>query len=322
MTVVPLSPIPKIAREYAGQYTLQLESGAGASPLRCEIPECVANRISVIGWSPNGLEIYYLADSLQERLSAGPSRNATIYAWNPNSNVVRLIHESGSGLWGRLYNLDGPGGLSLGPNLIAGREIVAAFAAADQPPRVEAINLDSGHSRTLFDPNAELRSLTHQRAIWRTWEASTGYLGRGVMFLPDDYQPGRKYPAVITTYGCGNGFLRGGSGDNAPEFVLASQGFIAICVDVSVREIIAREGNHSRIYPIFCGAISGLIADLTKSGNLDPARVGLTGQSLGANAGAYCISHSNAIAAAAFRHGSAYERRNGIYSMQPQRIAT
>jgi dienelactone hydrolase len=117
---------------------------------------------------------------------------------------------------------------------------------------------------------------------------------------------------VITTYGCGNGFLRGGSGDNAPEFVLAHQGFVAICVDVSVRDIIARETalgrDLSRLHSIICDIVLGLIADQTKDGKLDPTRVGLTGQSLGANAGTYCISHSNAIAAAAFRHGSFPER--------------
>jgi hypothetical protein len=64
VTVVPLSPIPKTAYEYAGQYTLQLEPRTGAgSILRCEISECIANRISIIGWSATGLEIYYLADS-------------------------------------------------------------------------------------------------------------------------------------------------------------------------------------------------------------------------------------------------------------------
>lgn len=309
VTVVPLSPIPKAAYEYSGQYTLQLETRPGAGPtLRCQISECIANRISVIGWSPNGLEIYYLADSYQARLGATLPKSAAIYAWNPYGNRVRLIHESESGLLGRLYNLDGAVGLTLEQASTVGEEIVVAFSGADQPPRVEAINLDSGASRIVFDPNTELRSLTQERAAWHTWETSSGYRGRGIIFLPNNYQPGRKYPAVITTYGCGNGFLRGGSGDNAPEFVLASQGFMALCVDVSVREIIAREGDQRRLYPIFCDVISGLIADLTKGGNLDPARVGLSGQSLGANAGAYCISHSNTIAAAAFRHGSAFER--------------
>jgi dipeptidyl aminopeptidase/acylaminoacyl peptidase len=143
------------------------------------------------------------------------------------------------------------------------------------------------------------------------------------MILPDGYRPGEKYPAVITTYSCGNGFLRGGGADNAPEFVLAQHGFIAICVDVAVREILAREADLSRIYPIICDIVSGLIADLGKDGKLDPTRVGLSGQSLGSDAGTYCISHSNAIAAAAFRHGSPIERAHwDLFDTDPRRDPT
>ena len=316
VTVVALSPMPKDPydwvgpRDYAGQHTLQLEPKTKGGPIqKCELVECIANRITVIGWSPDGGEIYYLADSLQGPLDGRIPAGATIYAWNPLGNVVRLIHDSGKeGLWGRLYTLESSGELSIEPSPLASRDVVVAFSGADQPPRLEAINLDTGVSRVLFDPNIELRSLTHGRAVWRTWETSIGYSGRGIMVLPDDFRAGEKYPAVITTYGCGRGFLRGGGGDNAPEFVLAHEGFIAICVDVRVREILARETDLSRIYPIFCGIISGLIADQTRDGTLDPGRVGLTGQSLGANAGAYCISHSNEFAAAAFRHGSVIER--------------
>jgi dipeptidyl aminopeptidase/acylaminoacyl peptidase len=309
-TVIALGPMSKDPYDYGGKYTLQLESKTGESPiLKCDIAECIANRIAIIGWSPDGAEIYYAADSLQGPLDGRYPGGAAIYGWNPGSNAVRLIHDSGrEGLWGRLYNLGGPAGPSFVPGFMSGREIVVAFAGADQPPRLEGINLDTGVSRVLFDPNAELRSLTQGRAVWHTWETSIGYSGRGMMVLPDDYRPGGKYPAVITTYGCGNGFLRGGSGDNAPEFVLAHEGFIAVCVDVRVREIIARETDQSRLHPIICDIVLGLIADLAKDGKLDSNRVGLTGQSLGANAGAYCISHSNAIAAAAFRHGSALER--------------
>jgi dipeptidyl aminopeptidase/acylaminoacyl peptidase len=311
VTVVALSSIPKVPYDYDGQYTLQLEAKTGGNPIqKCDIAECIAKRISVIGWSRDGAEIYYLADSLQGPLGSRFPGGAAIYSWDPSRHVVRMIHDSGTeGLWGRLYNLGGPAGLlSFELSPIAGREIVVAFAGADQPPRLEAINLDTGVSRVLFDPNAELRSLTQGRAVWHTWESSIAYSGRGIMVLPDDYRPGKQYPLVITTYGCGTGFLRGGSGDNAPEFVLAHQGFIAVCVDVRIREIIAREADYSRIYPVYCEIVSGLIADLTRDGKLDPTRVGLSGQSLGANAGAYCISHSHSMAAAAFRHGSAIER--------------
>jgi dipeptidyl aminopeptidase/acylaminoacyl peptidase len=308
--LVALSPRTEYPREYTGKYTLQLERKTEENVgQKCEIAECIANRIEVIGWSPDGAELYYLADSLSQPLNSGIPGGAAVYGWSPRRNVVRRIYDSGKeGLWGRLYNLNRPVMPSLEPSPIVKQEIVVAFAGADQPPRLEAINLETGISRILFDPNAELRELTQGRAIWHTWETSVGYPGRGIMVLPEDYRVGKTYPAVITTYACGGGFLRGGSGDNAPEFVLAHRGFIAVCLDAQVGNILAHETDGRRLYPILCGIVSGLISDLVKGGKLDPTRVGLSGQSLGANTSAYCISHSNEFAAAALRHGSFPER--------------
>jgi dipeptidyl aminopeptidase/acylaminoacyl peptidase len=306
VTTIALGQIPADDPQlYHGQFTLQLESKTEAKQVvKCTMAECIANRITILGWSRDASEIYYLADSLSGRLGKRLPGRAAIYAWNPFGNSLRLVHESE----GRLYNLDATWGLTLVPAPLVGQAIVVAFSSADQPPRLEAINLVSGASRVLFDPNSELRALTQGRATWHSWPTTSGYPGRGIIVLPDDYQPGLRYPAVVTSYGCGDGFLRGGSGDNVPEFVAAHHGLVAVCVDISVREILALESDHSKLYAIMCSILTSLIAEQTKSGSFDPTRVGLSGQSLGANFGAYCISHSNEFAAAAFRHGSAIER--------------
>jgi hypothetical protein len=303
--VVPLDPPSKISsRYYAGQFTLQLERSADeGTALRCALSQCIANQVTVLGWSSDRTEIYFVTDSSQGRSDDRPPGISEIHAWNPDRNAARLIYDAG----GRLYNLDGPAGLSLEPGS-PGQELVVAFAGADQPPRLEAVNFLNGASRVLFDPNPQLRSLTQGHAAWHTWRNSSGYSGHGFVILPDDYHGGEKYPMVITTYTCGGGFLRGGGADGAPEFVLANHGFLVVCVDVPVFEVAKREADRSVIYPVVCDILQGLIDDQAKSGVLDANRVGVTGQSLGANAGAFCISHSHAYAAAAFRHGSVMER--------------
>ena len=291
--------------QYPGQYTLLLESKTNANPtVKCMIAECIANRITILGWSPDGSEIYYVADSLGGRLGAQVPGRAAIYGWNPGRNVARLIHESG----GRLYNLVGTWGMTYVPAPVIDQEIVVVFSSEDQPPLLEAVNLSDGAARVIFDPNSELRELTKGRAAWRTWPTTSGYPGRGVFVLPDDYQPGRRYPAVITSYSCGHGFLRGGGSDNAPEFVAAHHGFVAICVDITVREIMANGNDIGQVYSIMCDIVSALIADQTKAGLLDSTRIGLSGQSLGANFGTHCIVHPGEFSAAAFRHGSGVER--------------
>jgi dipeptidyl aminopeptidase/acylaminoacyl peptidase len=313
---IALGELPRLKGDvYRGQYVLQLEAKPVAGqPSRtaktCVIAECMANRITAIGWSLDETEVYFVADSRTAMLGTRLPGQATIYAWDPVKNIVRLIFDCG----GRIYTLDGAAGLALASVDLKAHELVVAEASADEPPRLIAIDLNTGVSRTLFDPNAELRLLTRGRATWRTWPTSTGYPGRGVVVLPDGYQPVKRYPLIITTYACGAGFLRGGSGDNAPEFVAVQKGFIAVCVDVPVASLSAVNTDTAAEYHITCDILSALIVDLDKDGSIDPARVGLTGQSFGANVGTYCMSHAQEqeplrhIAAASFRHGSAFER--------------
>ena len=297
-----------------GQFTVQMEpkpvvgktAGKGK---KCALAECLANRITVLGWSADEREIYYVADSREGMVGARLPGQAAIYAWDPARNAVRLIRECG----GEIHTLDQEG-FDLSGLQVTGGEIVVAASGPDEPPRLEAINLSSGTSRILLDPNAELRSLTRGRAAWHTWAGADGYPGRGIVVLPDDFKPEVKYPLLITTYLCGHGFLHGGGSDNAPEFVAAHAGFVAICVDMPVWEILWRESDTSRIYPIPCDIVAALIADLGRNGGIDTSRVGLSGHSLGANFGNFCLAHSmgqdpkHGIAAAAFRHGSVLER--------------
>lgn len=337
-TAVPVNETPGPRGEpYLGAYTLQLDPRRGGgektgSTLRCGIAECFAKKITILGWSPDETEIYFVAVSPQgpqERrpLAEPPPGRALIYGWNPTGNKVRLIHDCG----GEIYTL----GSELASLRIIGREIVVGVDAPDEPPKLIAVDLSSGVSRMLLDPNAELRALTHGRAKWHTWPTSEGYPGHGIMVLPDNYEPARKYPLIITSYTCGPGFLQGGDSDNAPEFVAAHQGFLVICVDVPLFEIMARESDLSRIYPVACDIVAALIEDEDRAGSVDSGRVGLSGHSYGSDFGLYCLAHSlgknaaRGIAAAAFRSGSVLERaswdlfetaawrrdpKNGIYA--------
>lgn len=301
---VPVDKMTADPYEYPGQYALEVTSRSAESALRCDLPECKANQITVIGWSHDEEEVYYLAESLGGRLGNQPPGQVALYAWSLHRNSVRLIYKGG----GRLYNLDEDGILKITSSPMRGHDAVFIASDADEPPRVQSIDLQSGKVRVLFDPNSDLRSLARGRAIWYTWPTTSGYPGRGVRYVPKNLEQGRRYPLLITSYSCGNGFLRGGGGDNVPEQVAVQLGFVVVCVDVPVREIMTREKDYSRILPVLCSLIDGLIDDQVASGIVDGARVGLSGNSLGANAGNYCLAHPNRIAAAAFRNGSILER--------------
>lgn len=301
---VPVDEMTADSYDYPGQYTLEVTSKLAEDVSKCSLPECMANRITVIGWSRNDEEVYYVAESLGGRLGNQKPGQAALYAWNPQRNAVRLIYKGS----GRLYDVDEENSLKITSPPLRGGDVVFIAADADEPPRVQSIDLQSGAVRIVFDPNAGVRSVSHGRAAWYTWPTTSGYPGRGVRYLPDDFEQGRRYPLLITSYGCGEGFLRGGGSDNAPELVAAHFGFVVICIDIPVREIMSREKDYSRIFPVMCSLIDELIADQVASGMVDGSRVGLSGHSLGANAGSYCLAHPNKIAAAAFRNGSVLER--------------
>ena len=91
------------------------------------------------------------------------------------------------------------------------------------------------------------------------------------------------------------GLLRGGDHDNAPEFVLASHGIASVCMDVAVADLQEKLANWSLLYPVLCDRARALLSDPRLAGMIDPARVGLSGHSMGGNFGTYCISHSSFI---------------------------
>lgn len=306
-TAVAVGEVPDVSNNYPGQYTLQVQSkSAGEAAIKCSLAECTENQISVLGWSKQGTEVYFVADSLVGKLGHRLPGRAAIYAWNPLENKVRQILDSD----GRFYVVKVVGRLSLASVSAADGDIVVAAAGADQPPKVEVIDLSSGSSRVIFDPNVELRALTRGRAEWHSWSTSTEFPGRGMVVLPRSYQPGKRYPVVITLYACGDVFLRGGSSEGLPEFVASEAGFVAICIDFPARQILASRLGPGQMYPIMCDIITSLIKNEDEAGLIDRRRVGLTGHSLGANVAAYCLSHTNAIAAATLRHGSALEREH------------
>jgi alpha/beta hydrolase fold len=306
------TPVPseRVYSKYAGLYSIELESlGAGAAMQRCALAECQGNRVTLLGWSSDESELYFAAQS--QTAHVHPRLPGVIlYAWNPTSNRVKTIFEP----HGRLYNIDLPLSNPLTSVPVINKSIVVATDGPDEPPRLISIDLATGLARELYDANPALRALTKDRAHWRTWPGADDYPGRGVIILPENFRPGFKYPLIITTYGCDVGLLKGGGADGTPEFVAAQQGFISVCLEVPAWELTAREADDlSRIYPIACDIVAALIDDQVRSGSVDPSRIGLSGQSFGANFGAYCLARSlkkgspHSVAAAALRGASMNE---------------
>ena len=265
-----------------------------ASAVACNDSLC-RGAVPSLAWRPESHEVLFVTDE--------PSGASSLRAWNTRRGSVRSV-----------YSTDGLLGATSGerrtqPRLCPATAQVAVctLARAAEPPLLVAIDLNTGATRTLLDPNAELRRHEFGAVEHLEWRDRWGRAVTGVLVLPRRMQPARKVPLVITSYRC-EGFLRGGGGANVPEHLLAASGIAALCVNVDGRIVgdpypsadIPR-GQAANLQTILDSWESG-VALLQARGLIDAARIGVSGLSLSGEAVHYAITHSDRFAAAASSH--------------------
>src|SRR5690606_17706685 len=107
---------------------------------------CVgAGGITLVGWTSDGSGIAF---------QAARSGAESLHVWAVSSDRVRLGFA-----WRGVLGAHASGGSGSCKLVQGGRtldEAICLASAADQPPRVLGIDLQSGKSRTLFDPNPDL----------------------------------------------------------------------------------------------------------------------------------------------------------------------
>lgn len=264
-------------------------TGPKGKPTHCAVPICTdADSISVVGWTIDGSLIFRtqtFGTNALNRVNGRTGKVATLL------RTEAALGSSVSGLVGECQ--------------IAGEEAICISAAADQPPRLIGVHVQSGRVRTLFDPNPTLtpERLGVPSRITLTDRYGNSTFGR--VILPRDRKPGVRLPLVITSYMCG-GFLLGGSGKDEPEHVLAGLGFATVCVDSSgggVRRVPGWAPTLAQSQISGLDFFEGAVRALDQQGVVDPDRVMLTGFSGTANATTFAISHSRMFAAAAITTG-------------------
>mgnify|MGYP000045794772 CR=1 FL=1 len=127
------------------------------------------------------------------------------------------------------------------------------------------------------------------------WKAYTGKTAEGVLYLPEDFDPKKKYPMIVYFYERNNQTLHNylppsptPSRLNIPFF--ASRGYIVFVPDIWYKKGYPGQGAYDYI-------VSGTRAMIQK-GFVDSTRIGLQGQSWGGYQIAYLITKTNLYAAA------------------------
>jgi dipeptidyl aminopeptidase/acylaminoacyl peptidase len=240
--------------------------------------------------NPGAGEILVLAN---EELSG----RSTIYGWAPWTGRTRTIWQGG-------------GSLSNGAVLtskacpVTNEAIICVFAAPNSPPKLVAINLRTGHSTTLSDPNMALAAKTFPTTHIMRWRGVTGATVTGVFVAP--FGEHGTPPLVITTYNC-SGFLQGGTAQVTPEFALARHGIASLCLSLIDRGMWAlvqrKKLTPLQLHKYALATLDLVVRNLADRRLIDPTRIGISGQSFSSNVVAYAISHSHLFKAASMGTG-------------------
>ena len=272
--------------------------------LRCSARECKGLLTNAI-WSPDGQEIHFVRREGVNGLRRG------FYAWNYSKNSVREVLRTDDWI------------TKCQPAV--GR-LVCLHESPTTPRKIVAIDPTDGSITTLVEPNPEFQALEFTRVEKLEWRGASGAEAAGHLVYPEGYIEGQRYPLIIVQYQS-RGFLRGGIGNEYPIHPLAANGFFVLSFDrpnkpgvgARIGDRYEREredwGKDLWERSATLSALETMIDQLDQRGQIDPARVGITGLSDGAETVWYAMIHSTRFAAASASSGgwspSWYYQTNG-----------
>ncbi len=171
----------------------------------------------------------------------------------------------------------------------------------NQPPRIIAVDPQTGRRSLLWDPNPRFREIAFGHVEEVTWTGGGGREVHGGLYFPPDYVSGKRYPLVIQTHGFDpHGFWIDGPFTTAfAAQSLAGKGIVVLQVpDSHDAELTPEEA------PRMVKTFESAIDYLDKRGLIDRGRVGIIGFSRTCLYVKYMLAHSNyKIAAASVADG-------------------
>lgn len=257
-----------------------LPGGATGRRVACTAALCTGKPITGIQWRPHSDEVLFTVSDPRE------GHAQSIFGWNVRNGDVRPV-VAAEGLLG--------GGRDRSSACAASQTALACVAAdADQPPRLERIDLATGHRQVLFDPNTALASDMARVAPARLlrWTDAEGVEFSGQFFQAQ--APGdTPAPLFVTYYSCA-GFLRGGVGDEWPLASLAGHGVSALCINAPAGYLLDAAERYGR----GLSGVRSAVDLLVSQGLVDRSRVGMGGLSFGSEVTFWTAMYSDLLAAA------------------------
>lgn len=202
-----------------------------------------------------------------------------------------------------------------------GRYLACKAENARQPGKLVLIDLSTGGIRTLVDLNSEFDNIQLSQPIRIEGVNKFGDAWFAHLIRPLNYEAGKRYPTILTTYRSADYFLRGASGDENPIQVYAAHGFAILSFDYGRdSSVFSRAGNFQDFLSFWGSPIDSMEMAIQKGvemGIVDPGKVGVTGYSRGTEQVGYAITHTALFKAAS---GAAGDSSPFLYYMASDRI--
>lgn len=262
----------------------------GAILNECPSPECIGV-VQEVRWTADGRRVVFIRNDVD-----GSQR--FVEEWDPSSGKVRRITSlSGILEGGEPYRLTG----AEGGCPISGNSMICVYEDSTIAPQVIQIDLVNGGVRTLFNPNPAITTARLGRVETQAWRDGLGNHLFTKLVFPAQYDSHRRYPLVISTYMC-KGFLRGGSGDEFPEFLFAAAGMLALCIHYNGAPVRhpTSTAEMAQVPPLerARSLYETIIETLDRRGLIDTNKVGIGGLSWSSKVVEWEVFHSNRFAAA------------------------
>jgi dipeptidyl aminopeptidase/acylaminoacyl peptidase len=235
--------------------------------------------ITGLWWDKDGAEIYFAR--------ANSETGTSLYTAPARGGAVREIMKSKDLLLSCSVDRDVSRAACLRENSMAPAEVVV-------------FDVKEGAIRVLANVNPEFQNIVLSQATKLEWTNEYGDKTFGYLVKPLNYEPGKRYPLIVTTYRA-YGFLRGAVGDEYPIQVFAANGFAVLAFDAAPErapEIGDYKTGMLRWYSPMA-SLETVVKLLDGMGIIDPNRKGLTGLSFGAQIANFTISHSDLFQAVA-----------------------
>src|ERR1700722_17518987 len=222
------------------------------------------------------------------------------YWWSTDGTTLYFTERTGLGRAPRLYSVVGN---DLMPKLVFGTdrsEYLSSFSSDgrgkyfaclwednNSPPQIAVIDAASRKLKKLVDLNPEFKFLRQSPAERMEGTNRFGENWFAYLVKPLDYENGKKYPLVVTTYRSGDYFLRGAPGDENPIQVYSAKGFVVLDFDVGFLRN-TRPGDFEDKLLDWASPVTSIesaVQKLVDAGLVDPSRVGLAGNSHGGGIG-------------------------------------